>query len=309
MPNKYHGEDNTFTYVGYGVGHYYSIVNKEVKRNIRLSYLYDKKWDASDLRMYDGIPIISKAQLKSVKDLKVVIFSNDSTVQASIISDLQKIGADFIFADSLIGRRILTGEIVKKEGSGGVWEDVCDNRIYFDETLPDQVQITLRGKENRVRFGKNIFVGKLQIILGNCGECVIGDHAKFIDTQINAAYASVRIGADCLFSSNVVIRTHDEHYIFDKDSLERLNRPLDVIIHPQVWVCENVRLLPGAYIGTGSVVGADAVTSGQFGEHLILAGVPAKVIRENICWSKDSTACTNFERLDECTCKDALKYF
>ena len=120
--------------------------------------------------------------------------------------------------------------------------------VHFRRPRPED-----EGKENRVRFGKNIFVGKLQIILGNCGECVIGDHTKFIDTQINAAYASVRIGADCLFSSNVVIRTHDEHYIFDKDSLERLNRPLDVIIHPQVWVCENVRLLPGAYIGTGSV--------------------------------------------------------
>lgn len=307
--SKGYWKEMDIVYVGYGIGNYYSAVNKEVREKIKLSYLCDKKWDDCDMVLYDETPIISRKQLKSFENVKVVIFSNDYAVCSSIADDLNKLGVEYILATDLLGRRSITGEEIKKEGKNGIWKDTCGNRILYDETLPDRVQIVIGGIENMVRFGSNILINQLCITLGNKGRCEIGNNTRIIDMRINVAYAAVCIGEDCLFSSNIIIRTQDEHCIFDKDSLIRINDPTDVRIEDQIWICENVRLLPGAKIGTGSVVGANAVTSGQFGEHVIIAGVPAKVIRENICWSKDNTFYTNPACFDECTCKDARKYF
>ena len=67
-------------------------------------------------------------------------------------------------------------------------------------------------------------------------------------------------------------------------------------------------LLAGAHIGTGSIVGAGAVTSSGFGDHVLLAGCPTKVIRENVCWSRDDTAYFQRRCLEECMDQNALKY-
>ena len=67
-------------------------------------------------------------------------------------------------------------------------------------------------------------------------------------------------------------------------------------------------MLGGAQIGTGSVIGSNAVTSSQFGKHQIIVGAPAKVIRENIIWSRDFTRDFNRAPFGECIDKMALEY-
>lgn len=64
----------------------------------------------------------------------------------------------------------------------------------------------------------------------------------------------------------------------------------------------------GAQIGTGSVVGCKSVTSSQFGRNQIIAGTPAKVLRENIIWSRDSTRDFDHASFEECIDKMALEY-
>lgn len=56
------------------------------------------------------------------------------------------------------------------------------------------------------------------------------------------------------------------------------------------------------------MVGTKTVTSSEFGEHLVIAGVPGRVIRENICWSKDCTEYVSYDYLEECVDKKALDY-
>ena len=100
--------------------------------------------------------------------------------------------------------------------------------------------------------------------------------------------AKLIIGKDCLFAANVTVRTHDGHHIFDLITKKRLNTSQDIVIGNQVWIVYGVTLLGGAKIGDDSVVGTGSITSSEFGEHLVIAGSPAKIIQENICWSKDS---------------------
>lgn len=295
-------------YVGYGIGCYYSSVCKEVKEKIELSYLCDKKWDKHDVVSYDNIPIISQKELAKIENVKVIIFPSDNVIKSSIANELSELGIEYIFVDELLGRRSLIGKIIKEEGKDGIWKDVSNNVIFFDNSLPDEVTVFLCGANNCVRFGKNLLVNELILILGNGGSCEIGENTRILEANIFVAHASVIIGKDCLFSEGVTIRTHDGHHIFDRNTHKRINHTKNVVIQDHVWLGEGVCLLPGTIIGEGSIVGAKTITSNQFEDHVIIAGIPGKVIRRQVCWSKDSTDYMNYSYLEECVSKDALIY-
>lgn len=118
----------------------------------------------------------------------------------------------------------------------------------------------------------------------------------------------VDIGRDCLFSYDVVIRNHDTHHIFDKETGKRINYPGNVRVGDHVWLGYGATLLGNASIGDNSVVGTMAVTSGSFPKEVVLAGSPARIVREGVLWSKDNTEFYNREDLDSCLAREALKY-
>ncbi len=60
-------------------------------------------------------------------------------------------------------------------------------------------------------------------------------------------------------------------------------RPLEsapVYIGERVWIGENVTILPGACIGNGVVIGANSVVRGEIPNNVIIAGVPAKIVKK-----------------------------
>ena len=207
-----------------------------------------------------------------------------------------------------MGKRRITGADIKSEGVNGVWEDSFGNKISFHDSLPDEIEIYLNGVDSQLFLEEDIVINRLVICMGNNGICKIGANTRVLEAIMFVSYASMIIGRDCLFSMGVIIRTHDSHHIFDRTTHKRINNPKDVRLHDHVWVGEGVVLLPGAEIGEGSIVGTKAVTSSTFGDHVIVAGAPAKVIRENICWSKAYTDCMNYSCLEECATNDGLRY-
>lgn len=299
-------QDKTI-YIGYGIGCNYQTISAQIKEKIELSYLCDRKWDAS-VEYFDNIPVISKIDIPKIENAKVVIFPEDIPIKKAIAKDLETMGVEYVFVGELLERRSLSGKEIKAEGVCGVWEDALHNKVYYDETLPDEVIIFFLGKDSHIHFEENVVTERLIIIMGNDGVCKIGANTRIVGASMLISYAKVLIGADYLFSAGINIRTHDSHHIFDRDSHKRINTPKDVILHDHVWLGEDAYLLPGANIGEGSIVGARAVTSGTFGDHVIIAGVPARVIRENICWSKDTTEIANFSCVEDCISYDAMKY-
>ena len=75
------------------------------------------------------------------------------------------------------------------------------------------------------------------------------------------------------------------HGIFDLATGERINLARDVMIGDHVWIGASARLLKGAAIGNGSIVGANSVVTGRFPENVALAGNPARIVREGVRWS------------------------
>jgi len=94
------------------------------------------------------------------------------------------------------------------------------------------------------------------------------------------------IGDDCMMSYDVIIRTYDAHAIFDRRTRARVNPPAPVVLESHVWLGQRSTISKGTRIGSGSVVGSDAVASGHLDGSCVYAGVPARRIRRNVAWSR-----------------------
>lgn len=88
------------------------------------------------------------------------------------------------------------------------------------------------------------------------------------------------IGDGTIISENVHIRDSDTHTILNSNHIK--TKP--VYIGKNVWIGVGVTILKGVTIGGGSIIGAGSVVTKNIPAGCLVAGNPAKVIRENIEW-------------------------
>jgi acetyltransferase-like isoleucine patch superfamily enzyme len=94
------------------------------------------------------------------------------------------------------------------------------------------------------------------------------------NTEIVAA-ESVTIGRDCKIARDVLIMDTDQHEL---PGSMLVTRP--VSIGDRVWIGSRAIVLKGVTIGTGAVVAAGSVVTKDVPPHTVVAGVPARVMRE-----------------------------
>ena len=96
---------------------------------------------------------------------------------------------------------------------------------------------------------------------------------------------SISIGKNNLWAHNIELRTCDGHDIILNNKV--INQEKSIVIANHVWLAENVKILKGVSIAEDSVVGMNSlVTSNVYPQNVIMAGNPAKVIKNNISWKK-----------------------
>lgn len=96
----------------------------------------------------------------------------------------------------------------------------------------------------------------------------------------------ILIGRDCQFSYDITIWNTDGHAIFNKDGI-CINPVQDVIIGNHVWIGHRVEILKGSVVPDNSVIGACSLINKVFTKsNVILAGIPAKIIKEDIRWDR-----------------------
>ncbi len=99
---------------------------------------------------------------------------------------------------------------------------------------------------------------------------------------------SVVIGDNCMFGQDISFLLSDWHYIYDVKTGERLNAPKNGIsIGNNVWIARNVQILKDVSIPDNTIIGIGSLVTKSFDEeNTILGGVPAKVIKRNVCWKR-----------------------
>lgn len=91
---------------------------------------------------------------------------------------------------------------------------------------------------------------------------------------------SITIGDDTVIGDGTVIRDTDSHTMVGKENTA------PIVIGDHVWIGVNCIILKGVTIGNGAVVSAGSVVVHDIPPKCLAAGVPAKVIRENVEWER-----------------------
>jgi carbonic anhydrase/acetyltransferase-like protein (isoleucine patch superfamily) len=94
------------------------------------------------------------------------------------------------------------------------------------------------------------------------------------------AHRSVVIGDDVITGPHCYI-TDQNHVYADPDVPVGQQWPTEdaVAIGNGSWLGAGAIVLPGARLGCNTVVGAGAVVRGEFADHVVLVGAPARVVR------------------------------
>lgn len=90
----------------------------------------------------------------------------------------------------------------------------------------------------------------------------------------------IKIGNDVLIADSVRMYTLDHKYgEVDKPVKEQGVKRGGIFIEDNVWIGSGVLILKGVSVGKGSVVAAGAVVTKDIPEGVLVAGVPAKIIK------------------------------
>jgi maltose O-acetyltransferase len=107
----------------------------------------------------------------------------------------------------------------------------------------------------------------------------IGDHVYMNFACTILDNGGVRIGDHVMFGPNVQIYTA-AHLLQAEPRNEGLEVAKPITIEDNVWIGGSTIVLPGVTIGRNAVVGAGAVVTRDVPTDAVVAGNPARVIRE-----------------------------
>lgn len=111
------------------------------------------------------------------------------------------------------------------------------------------------------------------------GDVIIGDHTRI--GLHNTIIGPVSIGSHVNLAQGITITALNHNF---DDSEKRIDQQgistKEVVLEDDIWVGANAVILPGVTIGTHAVVAAGAIVTKDVPPHSLVAGVPAKVIRQ-----------------------------
>lgn len=111
------------------------------------------------------------------------------------------------------------------------------------------------------------------------GDVEIGDYTRI--GLHNTIIGPVKIGSHVNLAQGITVTALNHNFSdADKRIDEQGVRTNPVTIEDDVWIGTNAVILPGITIGTHSVIAAGAVVTKDVPPHSLVAGVPAKVIKQ-----------------------------
>lgn len=150
-----------------------------------------------------------------------------------------------------------------------------------------------RGIDSCIRIGMNSFIAGEIFVFAHGGEIELGDWCFVGEGAKVWSALKISIGNRVLISHNVNIfdsLTHPisatkRHLQFKAIMQQGHPRNIDLNERPveigdDVWIGANSCILSGVNIGAGAIVGAGSVVTKDIAPHTIVAGNPARLIRE-----------------------------
>lgn len=167
-------------------------------------------------------------------------------------------------------------------------------RRYSCRVYPGaQIQPNNRQLSESITVGPNSHIRGQLFTFGHGGRITMGSYCYVGDNSKLWSAVALTIGDRVLIGHNSSVFDSDTHPlnpaarhrqyvdIISKGHPSLIDlREEPVIIEDDVWIGCNVVVLKGVTIGRGAVVGAGSVVTKDVPPHVIVAGNPARVVRE-----------------------------
>ena len=176
-----------------------------------------------------------------------------------------------------------------------LWEPV-----NFNQLKTTQSSLHLYGDNNsiEIKSSKHVINNLTIAGLGNIFGQSTYNNKIFIDENFSCEKilfqflftnnCTVKIGKDCMFSSEITFLLGDAHTVYSLDNPQKVNETkFGISIGNHVWIGHDVEILKDVVIPDNTVIGARSLVNKEFSKpNTIIAGIPAKVVKENIGWDR-----------------------
>ncbi len=163
-------------------------------------------------------------------------------------SSVLKLGGNLVLGDNSLGKNNRSSILRMDDGTELITEGSFS--FYYGADI-----ILFKGA--KLKLGKGGFINS---------DCKIRCHE------------SITIGDYCAISHDFTIMDSDAHKINGVKSIK------PIVIGNHVWIGTRVTVLKGVNVGDGAIIAAGAVVTKDVPANTMVAGVPAKVIKENVHW-------------------------
>lgn len=190
--------------------------------------------------------------------------------------------------NTVINHPVLENSRIVFKGTGNIL--YCDEGVELKNSL-----LHFSGSNSLIYLsnGDDTRYSSVHMATQNNSTIYIGSGTNFnsfIDFRAHLSVGEQKnmiIGDNCMFSFSMWATTSDAHAAFDMATRQRFNLPKSVLIGDHVWVGQEVTILKGTQIGSGSIIGASSLLTGKVMQsNAVYAGVPAKLVRSDVFYNR-----------------------
>ena len=161
---------------------------------------------------------------------------------------------------------------------------ICHNgrvHISYSSWIGKKIRIIWRSNDGIMKLNENSKICDNAKIIMAGGDFCVGEGTCLGEGAIVNVFADVYIGDNVVTADNV-------NYITNTHFYEDITKPINwlggtqnpIYIGDDSWIGINVTILDGTIIGKHCVVAANAVVKGIFPDYCVIAGIPAKIIKQ-----------------------------
>ena len=174
----------------------------------------------------------------------------------------------------------------RADSSSKVTSRASGMAVIFERWRSGAETNIILGKESELIINDSIVLGDgCKIQVESNGVLFFGGKSKSQSSGITCdaiilCFKKISIGAGTIISWGCYMSDSSQHKINGALKVE------PVLIGDHVWVSEGVTCGPGCNIGNGTIVGAKSYVAKKFPPAVVLAGCPAKILKEEVTWSR-----------------------